>query len=109
MHHRFLDVIFFISWYVRFILFFLDIFWLGSLGNSFYLFGGRTPNGKLHDDLFLYNRTNMLWTHINSFNLGPSPRFGHSSVAIHNSGTPSFVVFGGILGQFVDSVSFEFD
>jgi hypothetical protein len=57
-----------------------------------YLFGGTNEEENL-GDLWRINPTNFLWERVISVGFAPSPRYGHSMVAIENQKT--FMIIGG--------------
>ena len=68
---------------------------LVSIDNKLFLFGGRTHNGIISNDLWIYQ--NEKWEYKHTINLPPSPRFMHSMCVYkdHSTKTSKIVVFGG--------------
>lgn len=75
------------------------------IGSQMYLFGGSNGDVPLND-LFSFNFATKAWNIVNTVGDPPSPREGHSGVALMDR---YFFIFGGWNGKTIFNDSFIFD
>ena len=75
------------------------------MGNTMYVFGGSNGDVPLND-LFSFNFTTKAWNIVTTVGEPPSPREGHSGVAIMDR---YFFIFGGWNGKTIFNDSFIYD
>lgn len=75
------------------------------IGNNMYIFGGSNGENPLND-MFAFNLVSKTWNKIDTTGETPSPREGHSGVALHDR---YFFIFGGWDGKNIFQNCYLFD
>lgn len=75
------------------------------IGNSMYIFGGSNGENPLND-MFAFNLVSKTWNKIDTIGDTPSPREGHSGVALYDR---YFFIFGGWDGKNIFQNCYLFD
>lgn len=75
------------------------------IGNNMYIFGGSNGENPLND-MFAFNLVSKTWIKIETTGEIPSPREGHSGVALHDR---YFFIFGGWDGKNIFQNCYLFD